>query len=198
MSITLQKGATISLTKEAASKGKALTKLVAGAGWDGTSDAPIDLDLLAVYLDNSGKAIPDANNNGTNADESLIFFNNIKVDGAEHTGDNLTGEGDGDDEQINFALADVPANVAEVAVVVASYSGETFGQVANAFIRMVNSDGNEELAKYELGASAETKDVKAIELGRIVRNGADWDFKATGTPVAGEFDDVVRSYGVQI
>lgn len=198
MSISLTKGSTVSLTKEAAAKGNTLQKLVAGAGWDGTSDAPIDLDLLAVKIGTDGKAIPDANGNGTNADEALIFFNNLKVAGAEHTGDNLTGEGDGDDEQINFTLGDIESNVSEIAVVVASYSGETFGEVANAHVRMVNFDGNEELAKFELGASDETKNTKAIELGRIVRNGSDWDFKATGTPVAGEFADVVKSYGVTI
>lgn len=154
MSVSLTKGASVSLTKEVAAKGKVLSKLVAGAGWDPVADKEIDLDLLAVYIGTDGKAIPDANSNGSNADEALIFFNNLKVAGAEHTGDNLTGEGDGDDEQINFTLADVPANVAEIAVVVASYSGETFGEVANTHVRLVNADGNEEIAKLSLGSSA--------------------------------------------
>lgn len=198
MSISLTKGASVSLTKEVANKGKTLSSLTAGAGWDAAAGKEIDLDLLAVYVGTDGKAIPDANGNGTNADEALIFFNNLKVDGAQHTGDNLTGEGDGDDEQINFTLADVPANVAEIAVVVASYSGETFGEVENTHIRLVNTDGNEEIAKLELGADDATENSKALELGRIVRNGSDWDFKATGTPVDGDFAAVVASYGVSI
>ena len=145
-------------------------------------------------MGDDGKAIPDANGNGTNADESLIFFNNKDVAGAHHTGDNLTGEGDGDDEQIEFAIANIPANVKEVAVVVASYSGQTFGEVKNAQVRMLNADGNDELAKYELSDQHST--TKAIELGRIVRNGDAWDFKATGNDVAGEFKAVIASYGV--
>lgn len=195
MGVSLTKGESVSLTKAAADAGKTLSKLVAGAGWDPAAEGTeIDLDLLAVYLGTDGKAIPDANNNGTNADEALIFFNNKDVAGAHHTGDNLTGEGEGDDEQIVFTLADIPANVKEVAVVVASYSGQTFGEVKSAFVRMVNSDGNDEMAKYELGADHGS--TKAIELGRIVRNGDSWDFKATGTDVVGEFSDVVKSYGV--
>lgn len=196
MSVSLTKGASVSLTKEVAAKGKTLSKLIAGAGWDPAADKKIDLDLLAVYIGTDGKAIPDANGNGSNADEALVFFNNLEVAGAKHAGDNLTGEGDGDDEQINFTLADVPANVAEIAVVVASYSGETFGEIANTHVRLVNADGNEEIAKLSLGADAATENTKAIELGRVVRNGADWDFKATGTPVAGDFGAVVASYGV--
>lgn len=192
--MNLTKGQVVNITKEAADKGAELKVLTAGAGWDGKTDAPIDLDLLGVYLDDSGKAIPDANGNGTNADESLIFFNNLKVAGAEHSGDNLTGEGDGDDEQIKFTLADVPANVKEIAVVVASYSGEKFSEVSNATVRMLN--GEEVLAKYEL--TDDLGDTKAVEMGRIVRNGDNWEFKATGTTVAGEFSDVVKSYGVTV
>lgn len=195
MGVSLTKGQSVDLTKAAADAGKTLSKLVAGAGWDSTQEGKeIDLDLLAVYLGDDGKAIPDANSNGTNADEALIFFNNKDVAGAHHTGDNLTGEGDGDDEQIEFTLASIPANVKEVAVVVASYSGQTFGEVKNAFVRIVNADGNEEMAKHEL--SGDHGSTKAVELGRLVRKGDNWDFKVTGDNVAGEFTDVVKSYGV--
>lgn len=193
--VSLTKGQSLSLTKAAADAGKTLSKLVAGAGWDPADEGKeIDLDLLAVYLGEDGKAIPDANGNGSNADEALIFFNNKDVAGAHHTGDNLTGEGDGDDEQIEFTLADIPANVKEVAVVVASYSGQSFGEIKSAVVRMVNADGNEEMAKHEL--SGDHGSTKAVELGRIVRNGDGWDFKATGENVAGEFKAVVESYGV--
>ncbi len=195
MGVSLTKGQTVDLSKAAADAGKTLSKLIAGAGWDAAAEGKdIDLDLLAVYLGDDGKAIPDANGNGSNADEALIFFNNKEVAGARHSGDNLTGEGDGDDETIEFTLANIPANVKEVAVVVASYSGQSFGEVKNAQVRMLNADGSEEMAKYEL--SGDHAGTKAVELGRIVRNGDAWEFKATGNDVAGEFTDVVKSYGV--
>src|SRR5690349_20235309 len=137
MSLSISKGETINISKAAQDAGTPLSKLVAGAGWDAASGKKIDLDLLTVYLDESGKAIPDENANGTNADEAVCAFFNKNPKGAHHTGDNLTGEGDGDDEQIILTLADVPASVKEIAVVIASYSGEKFGEVKNAFVRMV-------------------------------------------------------------
>jgi len=90
--------------------------------------------------------------------------------------------------------ADIPANVSEVAVVVASYSGETFGEVENAFARMVNADGDVELAKFELKDGM--ANTKGVELGRIVRNCSDWEFKATGVNIDGDFSAVVKSFGV--
>jgi tellurium resistance protein TerD len=192
MSVSLTKGGSVNLTKEAGSAG--LTKLVAGAGWDAAAGKSIDLDLLAVYIGEDGKAIPDANGNGTNLDEAVIFFNNLTVPGAQHSGDNLTGEGEGDDETITFDLAAIPTNVKEVAVVVASYSGEKFSEVENAQVRMVNGADNTELAKFELKEGM--GDTKGVELGRITRNGSEWEFKATGQNLSGEFKDVVASYGV--
>ena len=189
MSVTLEKGQKIDLKKEAPN----LSKLIAGAGWDGTSGAPIDLDLVAVLLGDDGKAIPDANNNGTNLDEAVCFFNNLSLTGFQHSGDNLTGEGDGDDETITIDLAAVPAHVKEVAVVVASYSGETFDKVANASMRMVNAADNAEIAKYTL---TDMGAVKGVELGRVKRSGDTWEFEATGRTIPGEFKDVVASYGV--
>ena len=196
MSVSLVKGQKVDLHKASADAGVStpLTKLVAGAGWDAKSDKDIDLDLVAVYLENSGKAIPDANGNGTNLDEAVTFFNNLKNTGAEHSGDNLTGEGDGDDETITFDLANIPANVSEVAVVVASYSGEKFSEVENAFVRLVNADGNVELAKFELKDGM--GDTKGVELGRIKRQGSEWHFEATGKNIDGDFTAIVASYGV--
>lgn len=195
MSLSLVKGGSINLTKSAADAGKVLNKLIAGAGWDPTQEGKkIDLDLMAIYIGTDGKAIPDANGNGTNMDEALLFFNNVDIAGAHHTGDNRTGDGDGDDEQIVFTLSDIPANVSEVAIVVASYSGQTFGEVKNAFVRMVNADGNEEIAKFELTDGHAT--AKAIELGRIVRSANGWEFKAIGNDIAGDFNTAVASYGI--
>ncbi len=194
MSLTIEKGQSINISKAATDAGAPLTKLIAGAGWDTGSAASIDLDLLTVFLAADGQAIPDENANGTNADEAVCAFFNKDPKGAHHHGDNLTGEGDGDDEQITLTLADVPANVTEVAVVIASYSGQTFGEVENAFVRMVNSDGDTELAKFDL--SNEYKTTRAIEMGRLVRNGSSWDFKATGVSRDGSFKEVVSGYGV--
>lgn len=190
MSVSLVKGETVNLTKDTPS----LTKLIAGAGWDAKAGKSIDLDLLTVYLGQDGKAIPDANGNGTNLDEAVCFFNNLRIAGAAHSGDNLTGEGDGDDERITLDLSAIPSNVAEVAVVVASYSGEKFSEIENAFVRMVNAEGEVELAKFELkDGMGETK---GVELGRVVRNGSEWEFKATGRTVGGGFKDIVKSFGV--
>jgi len=199
MVVSLTKGQSVSLTKAAADAGSTapLTKVVAGAGWDGTSDAPIDLDLMAVLLGADGKALPDANANGSNADEALLFFNNTDLKGLHHTGDNLTGEGDGDDEQIVVTLADVAAEVAQIAFVVASYSGETFDKVANAQVRLVNDGDQKELAKYSLSADSTFAGKHGVELGRLVRNGAEWEFKAEGTVVEGDsFNAVVAALGI--
>lgn len=195
MSVSLVKGESVNLTKQVADSGAGtLSKLVAGAGWDAQNGKSIDLDLLTVYIAEDGKAIPDANSNGTNLDEAVCFFNNLTIPGAKHSGDNLTGEGDGDDEQITLTLSDVPANVKEIAVVVASYSGEKFSEIENAFVRLVNADGNIELAKFELkDGMGETK---GVELGRVVRSGSEWEFKATGVNIAGGFKDIVTSFGV--
>jgi tellurium resistance protein TerD len=195
MSVSLTKGAKLDLSKAAADAGATapLTKLVAGAGWD-TGDKDIDLDLVAVLLGDNGKAIADANNNGTNLDEAVVFFNNLKVTGLEHSGDNLTGEGDGDDEKITINLSEVPAEVKEIAVVVASYSGEKFADVQNAFVRIVNADGDTELAKYELKDGL--ADTKGVELGRIKRDGDNWSFDATGNTISGDFKEIVSSYEV--
>lgn len=192
MSVSLTKGQEVSLTKD----NPGLTHVVAGAGWDGTSDQPIDLDLMIVQIGEDGKALPDANNNGSNADEALLFFNNKDLPGLHHTGDNLTGEGDGDDEQIIVDLANVASNVKELQVVLVSYSGQSFDQVANAFVRMVNKANNQELAKYEVSTGYAGK--KGIELGRMVRTGTEWSFKAHGDPIEGnDFTGLLNTLGVK-
>ncbi len=201
MSVSLTKGQSVSLTKAATDAGSTdpLTKVIAGAGWDAAADGKeIDLDLMAVLIGEDGKALPDANANGSNADEALLFFNNKDLPGLHHTGDNLTGEGEGDDEQIVITLADVAANVKEIAIVVASYSGQAFDEVANAQVRLVNEADNKELAKYELSTGADFAGKHGVELGRLVRNGSEWEFKADGTAVEGaDFSAVVKSLGIE-
>lgn len=189
-SITLSKGENIDLTKAEPE----LKKLIAGAGWDAKAGKRIDLDLFAVYLGTDGKALPDANGNGTNADEALCFFSHKEMPGMKHSGDNLTGEGEGDDEQIVITLADVPTEARAIAVVVASYSGEKFSEIENVFARMVNAEGTKELAKFELKDGL--ADTKGVELGKLERTEDGWKFTATGVTISGDFKDIVHSYGV--
>lgn len=199
--VSLKKGESLSLKKAAADAGKQLNEVVAGLGWDGTSSDPIDLDAVVVKLDASGKAIADANGNGTNADEAVTFFGNLETKGTKHSGDNLTGEGDGDDETVTVKLADLEPEVAELAVLVVSYSGQTFDKVANIKARMVNADGNEEMAAF---TNSELGSAKAVEMGRLKKNGDDWTFEATGktlTEADGKQEDellraVLTAYGV--
>lgn len=197
MGVSIKKGETVSIVKAAQDAGStAPTKLQAGAGWDAANGKKLDLDLLSVYLKDSNTAIDDENGNGSNADEALCFFGQLDIKGVHHTGDNRTGEGDGDDEQMVFTLADIPAVVTEVAIVVAIYDGaDNFKEVANAFVRMVNPDDNKELAKYDL--TDNYGEARAVELGRLVRNGSEWDFKATGEARQGaSFKAVLEGYGV--
>lgn len=197
MSVTLQKGAKVDLHKANTDAGSTtpLSKLVAGAGWDAKSGQSIDLDLLLVQIGSDGKAIADANGNGTNLDEAVLFFNNQTLPGLQHSGDNRTGEGDGDDETVEVTLADVASDVQEIAVVVAVYDGaDNFGAVENAYVRLVNADGNTELAKYELKDGM--ANTKGVELGRIKRDGQSFTFEATGNNIDGDFTAIVASYGV--
>lgn len=191
-SVSLKKGDSVNLHKEA----PGLTKVIAGAGWDGKADAPIDLDLMAILIGSDGKPLPDENANGSNADEALLFFNNKELPGLHHTGDNRTGEGEGDDEQIEITLGDVATTVSEISVVVVIYDGpDDFSKVANAFCRMVNAADNAEIAKYEISTGYDGK--KGVELGRLVRNGTEWDFKATGVALEGsDFDQMVANLGI--
>jgi tellurium resistance protein TerD len=131
-----------------------------------------------------------------------VFYNNLKdPSGAVmHAGDNLTGEGEGDDEQITVELDTMPANAAKVAFVVTIHEAEArkqnFGQVSNAFIRAVNADGNTEIARYDLSedASIET----AMIFGELYRHGNDWKFKAIGQGYAGGLAAVAKDFGVSV
>ena len=146
MPINLTKGQKVDLTKGKPS----LKKLMVGLGWDVNhydGGADFDLDAAAFLLGANGKVITDA---------EFVFYGNLKhVSGAvEHMGDNLTGEGDGDDEQIMVDLTKVPENVEKIAFTVTIYEAEqrrqNFGQVSNSYIRIVDEVGNEELIRYDL------------------------------------------------
>jgi tellurium resistance protein TerD len=189
MAVSLSKGGNVNLSKEA----PGLANIVIGLGWDvrATDGAAFDLDASAFLLNADGKV---------RSDSDFIFYNNLKsVDGSvEHTGDNRTGEGEGDDEQIKVALTTVPADVDKVAITVtideAETRGQNFGMVSSAFIRVVNAANNSEIARYDLSEDASTE--TAMVFGEVYRNGADWKFRAVGQGFAGGLGPLARNYGV--
>ena len=191
MSVSLTKGGNVSLTKEA----PGLTNVVVGLGWDirTTTGADFDLDASAIVLGADGKVL---------SDKHFVFFNNLtSPDGSvEHTGDNLTGEGEGDDEQVKVNLSGLPPEVDKVVFPVSIYDADSrsqsFGQVRNAFIRVVNAAGNAEIARYDLTEDASTE--TAMVFGEIYRNGADWKFRAVGQGYASGLAGIARDFGVNV
>jgi tellurium resistance protein TerD len=191
MSVSLSKGGNVSLSKEA----PGLQAVLVGLGWDvrTTTGADFDLDASALMVDTSGKILSDSH---------FIFFNNLtSPDGSvEHTGDNLTGEGEGDDEAIKVNLVAVPNEVDKVVVAVSIYDAETrqqsFGQVRNAFIRVVNQADSRELTRYDLSEDASTE--TAMIFGELYRNGAEWKFRAVGQGYSTGLAGIARDYGVNV
>ncbi|MBY8888100.1 TerD family protein [Streptomyces sp. PTM05] len=191
MGVSLTKGGNVSLTKEA----PGLTAVTVGLGWDvrTTTGTDFDLDASALMLDGGGKVLSNGH---------FVFFNNLKSpDGAvEHTGDNLTGEGEGDDEAIKVNLAAVAPEVDKIVFPVSIYEaegrGQSFGQVRNAFIRVVNQADGKELARYDLTEDASTE--TAMVFGELYRNGAEWKFRAIGQGYASGLVGIARDFGVTL
>jgi tellurium resistance protein TerD len=191
MSVSLSKGGNISLTKEA----PGLQAVFVGLGWDArtTSGADFDLDASALMLNPSGKIV---------SDQHFVFFNNLKSpDGSvEHTGDNITGAGEGDDEVIKVHLEQVPADVDKIVFPVSIYDaesrGQNFGQVRNAFIRIVNQDGNAEITRYDLSEDASTE--TAMVFGELYRNGPEWKFRAVGQGYTTGLRGIAQDFGVNV
>ncbi|PRH77480.1 chemical-damaging agent resistance protein C [Streptomyces solincola] len=191
MGVSLSKGGNVSLTKEA----PGLTAVTVGLGWDvrTTTGTDFDLDASAILVNAEGKV---------RNDQDFVFFNNLKsADGSvEHTGDNLTGEGEGDDEQVKVDLAGVPADVAKIVFPVSIYDADSrqqsFGQVRNAFIRVVNQAGGAEIARYDLSEDASTE--TAMVFGELYRNGAEWKFRAVGQGYASGLSGIARDFGVNV
>ena len=193
MGISLSKGGNVNLTKEA---GGSLAAVTVGLGWDArsTDGQPFDLDASAIGVGADGKVV---------SDDFFVFFNNLasKDGSVKHQGDNLTGAGDGDDEKIDVALANVPANVDRVVVLVSIYQatergGQNYGQVQNASIRVVNQAGGSEIARYDLSEDASTE--TAMVFGELYRNGADWKFRAIGQGYSDGLAGIARNYGVNV
>jgi len=193
MGVSLSKGGNVSLTKEAGAAG--LTAVTVGLGWDvrTTTGTDFDLDASAIACDADGKVA---------SDKHFVFFNNLtSPDGSiEHTGDNLTGEGEGDDEAIKVNVASVPAEIDKIVFPVSIYDGESrsqsFGQVRNAFIRVVNQVDNSELARYDLTEDASTE--TAMVFGELYRSGSEWKFRAVGQGYASGLTGIAKDYGVNV
>ncbi|MDK1472456.1 TerD family protein [Streptomyces sp. 549] len=191
MAVSLSKGGNVSLTKEA----PGLTAITVGLGWDvrTTTGTDFDLDASAIAVNASGKV---------HSDQHFIFFNNkVSPEQAiEHTGDNVTGEGEGDDEQIKVNLATLPAEVDKIVFPVSIYDAEArsqnFGQVRNAFIRIVNQAGEAEIARYDLSEDAATE--TAMVFGELYRNGDEWKFRAVGQGYASGLTGIASDYGVGV
>ena len=192
MAINLTKGQKVELTKGNPS----LKRLMVGSGWDTNrydGGADFDLDAAAFLLGPDGKVPVDAD---------FVFYGNLKhVSGAvAHMGDNLTGEGDGDDEQILVDLTLVPANIERIAFTVTIYEAEqrrqNFGQVSNSFIRIVDEETNQEIIRYDLGEdfSIET----AVVVGELYRHNGEWKFNAIGSGFQGGLAALCRNYGVNV
>ena len=190
MALSLTKGGNLSLTKEA----PGMTKVLVGLGWDArsTDGTEFDLDASAFLLKADGKV---------RADSDFIFYNQLKsVDGSvEHTGDNRTGEGDGDDEAIKVDLSKIPADIHKIAFTVTIHEAEarrqSFGQVRNAFIRIVNQDTNVEVGRYDLDEDASTE--TAMIFGELYRHGTEWKFRAVGQGFNGGLKPLAESFGLK-
>jgi tellurium resistance protein TerD len=183
MAINLEKGQRVNVS---------LPKFIVGLGWDANSSSTgesFDLDASIFMLGENKKIL---------SEEYFVFYNNLKSpDGAvEHTGDNITGDGDGDDESIKVDLSKISSGVTEICIVVTIHKAEerhqNFGQVRNSFVRIYNPDNNEELLKYELEEdfSVET----AVEFGRIYKRNGEWKFEAVGVGQKGGLEDYLQKY----
>jgi tellurium resistance protein TerD len=191
MGVSLSKGGNVSLTKEA----PGLTAALVGLGWDArtTSGAAFDLDASALLVNTGGKVL---------SDQHFVFYNNLtSPDGSvEHTGDNLTGEGEGDDETIKVDLPRVPVDVDKIVFTVSIYDAEgrrqSFGQVRNAYIRIVNEADGAEVARYDLSEDASTE--TAMIFGEVYRHNGEWKFRAVGQGYTSGLAGIARDFGVNV
>ncbi|WP_307471577.1 TerD family protein [Cytobacillus purgationiresistens] len=192
MAISLSKGQKVDLTKT----NPGLSNVIVGLGWDtnkydGGND--FDLDASIFLLDASGK---------TSSDKDFIFYNQLEGGNGSvvHTGDNRTGEGDGDDEKVKIDLNNVPSSIEKISFVITIHDGENrgqnFGQVSNSFVRIVNEQTNEEIIRYDLGEdfSIET----AIIVGELYRHNGDWKFSAIGSGYQGGLARIATDFGLQL
>lgn len=187
--VNLVKGQKVDITKGNAG----LKQIVVGLGWDVNKydGDSFDLDAAAILLSANGKVTDSSD---------FVFFNNLRhPSGAVvHMGDNLTGAGDGDDEQIVVDLSKIPANIDKIAFTVTIYDADSrmqnFGMVSNAYIRMINKDNNEEMIRYDLGEDYSTE--TAMVLGELYRHNGEWKFNAIGSGFSGGLQAICNEYGI--
>ncbi|MEO5366941.1 MAG: TerD family protein [Magnetococcus sp. WYHC-3] len=191
MSVSLAKGGNVSLNKEA----PGLRSIDVGLGWDSrvTDGSAFDLDASAFLLNSAGKV--------RNVSDFIFYNNTTSVDGSIiHQGDNLTGAGDGDDEVVTIDLGKISAEIQKVAFSVTIHDAEArkqnFGQISNAYIRVVNKADGKEIARYDLSEdySIET----ALIFGELYRHGSEWKFKAIGQGFSGGLAQMAKAYGVNV
>ena len=191
MAISLNKGGNLSLSKTDPN----LVRILIGLGWDerATDGAAFDLDASAFLLTATGKV---------RGDHDFIFYNQLKSQDAsvEHTGDNRSGQGDGDDETLLVDLSKVSPEIEKIAITVtihdAQARGQNFGQIANAFIRVVNQDTNVEVVRFDLAEDYSTE--TAMVFGEVYRHNGEWKFKAVGQGYTGGLAAMCQQYGIQV
>lgn len=191
MPVSLSKGGNVSLTKEA----PGLTAITVGLGWDArvTDGAAFDLDASVFICGENGKVRSDAD---------FVYYNNMSAlrGAVEHQGDNRTGDGDGDDEAVKIDLSKVPDDVKKLVFAVTIHEAETrgqnFGQVSNAYMRVLDDAGGAELAKYDLSEDASTE--TAMIFGEIYRHNGEWKMKAIGAGFAGGLAPLATAHGVNV
>lgn len=191
MAVTLSKGGNMSLSKT----DPALQRVMVGLGWEArsTTGADFDLDASAFLVQANGRV---------RSDDDFIFYNQLQSScgSVQHTGDNRTGAGDGDDESLELALGQIPASIEKVVFCVTIHDADSrrqnFGQVSEAFIRLVNLDTGVELARFDLGEDYSTE--TAMIFGEIYRHQGDWKFRAVGQGFAGGLAALCGQFGVQV
>ena len=191
MAISLTKGQNISLSKTDPS----LKNVLVGLGWDARSTDGQDFDLDAsVFMATENGKVP--------SDRHFIFYNQLvsPCGGVEHTGDNLTGDGDGDDESVIVRLDKVESNIKSLFITVTIHDAEArrqnFGQVSNAFVRIVNNDTDDEIVRFDLSEDYSTE--TAIVFGEIYRHNGEWKFRAIGQGYSGGLYALCQQYGVDV
>ncbi|MBL8485318.1 MAG: TerD family protein [Rhodocyclaceae bacterium] len=191
MAVSLRKGENVSLSKT----DPTLKQVLIGLGWDARSSdgADFDLDASLFMLGQNGKV---------DGDDWFIFYHQLKspCGSVEHTGDNRTGAGEGDDEAIKVALDRIPASVTNLTIAVTIYDAEArrqnFGMVRDAFVRLVNSDNEQEVLRFDLSEDYSTE--TALVFGEIYRRGTEWKFRAVGQGYSGGLFALCQQYGVNV
>ena len=191
MAISLTKGQNVSLSKTDPS----LKNVLVGLGWDARSTDGQDFDLDAsVFMATENGKVP--------SDRHFIFYNQLvsPCGGVEHTGDNLTGDGDGDDESVIVCLDKVQSNIKSLFITVTIHDAEArrqnFGQVSNAFVRIINNDNSDEIVRFDLSEDYSTE--TAMVFGEIYRHNGEWKFRAIGQGYTGGLYSLCQQYGVNV